>query len=139
MRGIIMNDCKELRKAIKKKCASEDLENINKCIENRLSGKSEGDKIKIIKSLICDLEGKLNKAIFYSIAAISYALIIGAASLFCGMKYVSDVPKAATALTMIVVAVVLIIAGTIYSINDKKDTFILKALYFKLDELNEKK
>ena len=133
-----MNDYKELRKEIKKKCASEDFENVNKCIENRLSGKSESEQLNKIKSLICYIEGKLNKMVFYSIAAISYALEIGAVTVLCNLDDVSNIQKVGFAILMFVIAIALIIVGMLYSINDQKDTFILKALNFKLDELSSK-
>lgn len=134
-----MKDYKELRKAIKNKNAGEDFDEVNKRIENIISPISDkSGKIKIIKSLICRFEGKLNKVAFYSLAAISYALEIGAISVISNMENITDHPIFIIVLVMVGIAVVLIIAGVVYSKKDGKDTFILKAFYFKLDELNNK-
>lgn len=131
-----MSKLKKLRNSIDKKCSTEDFENVNKCINDMISGKSENDAIKEIKSLICHLEGEINKSTFYAIATIGYAVIIGAISVFCNMNDASSIYTIIMALIMVCVAVVLVIVSLYCSKSDYKNTFILKVLYFKLDELN---
>ena len=134
-----MSDYKELRKAVKTRYASENFDKVNKCIENKLSGKSEYEQVNKIKSLICYIEGKLNETIFFPIAAICYSLAIGAITVICDMVGASDNQKIGVGLTMLAIAIILICIGALYARINKKDTFILRALNFKLDELNDKK
>lgn len=71
-----MDAMKELKKSVKKKDAFKDYKQVNKCIDKLLEGKNTDDSIKEIKSMICHIEGRLNKSNAYSIIAIAYALFI---------------------------------------------------------------
>lgn len=134
-----MSDYELLRDTIETKCASESFEKVDQCIERIISGKSEIEKVRKIKSLICQFEGNLNKANFYTVATIFFALTIVAIS-FTSM--IADIDKNIILIEMLFFLVISIAnCITIYSIkvmkNDYKDAFILRALNFKLDELIE--
>jgi len=78
------------------------------------------------------LEAELNNTAFYSIVAITYAVVIGAVSLF------PDEIKNGAFWILMASALLLIV----YSVRRKKlieqKTFLLKAVHFKLEELSNK-
>lgn len=132
-----MNDYEMLRDAIKTKCASESFEKVDQCIERIISGRSEIEKVRKIKSLICQFEGNLNKANAYSISAISFALCIAVISCASSIKVIYDYMAYIISLMVAAIVAVIIISQKVLK-TECKDTFILKALYFKLDEFNNK-
>lgn len=145
-----MSDYKKLRKAVKRKGDTlENFEQVNKCIDEIISNKNDNDKI--IKSLICQFEGNLNQANHYSVMAVFYALIIGGISVQSNMisSFIdpNDYVNTNVNLSMfkILLCLIVIIGLVIYIIDlktcvrDYKNTFILKVLYFKLGELNNKR
>lgn len=131
-----------LRDKVKMECEIQDFKEVNNCINGILPHECKDNKIKvdIIKSLICHFEGKLNKANYLMVITIGFALVICAISLF---GLILDKEK-----NVIVIAILgfFILGITSYvgyesskkKKSDYKDTFILKALNFKLDELNMK-
>ena len=128
-----MSDYKKLSDAVEAKCPSASFNKLDQCIENIISGKSESDKVKDIKSLICHFEGKSNRAGFFSLISIGYALFIVGLSLIGSKEEVY--------LLMVFAAIlggVAFLGLSSYTLDlDYKNTFILKALNFKLDELIE--
>lgn len=144
---------KELRKKIKtlkRREAIEDFKDVNKCIEEILQNKSRKDATEEIKSLICQFEGNLNQANHYSVMAVAYAVLISGFSILSDMisSFIdpNDLVFAKINLSMfiplyrfiaIVGLIIICIALKTY-VRDYKNTFILRALNFKLDELNEK-
>lgn len=136
-----MSNYEKLRNAVGMKCEIQDFNEVNKCINDILPNEYEDNKIKvdIIKSLISHFEGKLNKANFYTITSISFALITCAISV---LGIILDIDKEIHLVAILCFyAVGIALYVTFYSIkvkkSDYKDTFILKALNFKLDELIE--
>lgn len=143
-----MSNYKKLRNAVKRKCASEDFKEVNKCIDDIISNENDNDKIKIFKSLICQFEGNLNQANYYSLMAVFYAIIIGGISVISDMitsfTDLNDYTLAKINLNMFRVLFIFIFLiglavfniGQRTTIRDYKNTFILRVLYFKLDEIN---
>lgn len=125
-----MNTNKEKIDYIMKQCKDKDFKGINDWIdENILCKKANIEEIKV---LICSIEAELNNAVFYSIVAITYAVVIGAVSL------IPNEIKNGAFWILMASAIFLIL----YSVRRKKlieqKTFLLKILYFKLEELNNK-
>ena len=144
-----MSDYKKIRKAIKIKCLFSEREaikafnNVNESI-NKILEKDKKGVTEEIKALICQLEGKLNKSSYFSIIAIAYALLISAITIGSTMAQNGDnLEQKQTILTwlfIILVVSMFIVAfiGILIKFDDYKDAFFLKALYIKLDELNNK-
>jgi hypothetical protein len=130
-----MDAMKELKKSVKKKDAFKDYKQVNKCIDKLLEGKNTDDSIKEIKSMICHIEGRLNKSNAYSIIAIAYALFISIIAILSDTFFNGDK-------IMNMVIIIIIFCMTIFIClissgvmkDDYKYIFILKALNFKLEE-----
>ena len=130
-----MSDYEMLREAVNIKCPSESFDKVNQCIENKIPSKDENDKIRKIKSLICYIEGKLNETNSYTLSTISFAAIIGGITIASSIE--NDCIKTIFMILLFAVAAILIIHSNKIFKSNYKDTFILKALNFKLDELIE--
>lgn len=124
-----MHKYKQLIKAIKGRAVFFNFENVNKCIDEIISNKSRDEEIKRVKALICLFEGKSNKSNVYTIFAICFALLIGGVSN-------SIVFNTYYALLLLAVCVILCIIAIGVLHRDEKASFVLKALNFKLEELN---
>lgn len=143
-----MSDYKKLRNVVEMKCEDKDFNEVSKCINYILLGENESDKIKKIKSLICHFEGKLNKANYFTVLAVGYALVIGSISVFSNMIIsFSNLDGYKNIYFIIYVFSFLLITGTAFIVicisrkigeEDYKNAFILNVLNFKLDELNNK-
>lgn len=114
---------------LKKKSAIENFNNVNNCIEIILKPR-ENDPIVEIKSLICQFEGKLFSGNYYAVITIAYALLIA-------LIHTINEPICEFFLILAAIFGVVLCAIGIKN-SDYKNTFILKALNFKLDELNKK-
>lgn len=128
-----MFDYKLLEDSVKDSDVLEDFRMVNKQIDVMLL--NDDDKIEKIKALICHYEGKLNKSNTYTAIAISYALIIGACSAalnFYGKFLLFIIIYA----SLLIPALYISIITKKISRTDYKITFILKALYFKLEKYN---
>lgn len=147
-----MGDYEKLRKAVKRKgCTLENFEQVDKCIDEIISNENDNDKI--IKSLICQFEGNLNQANHYSLIAVFYAVIIGGLSVQSNMissfidpnEYANANANISLSMFKILFCLFAILGLGINYLalktyaRDYKNTFILKVLYFKLDELNIKR
>lgn len=137
----IMNKIQKLRNSIKKKCSFEDYEHVNKCINEIISDKREGDDIKEIKALICQIESILNKSNSNSILALSYAILMGVIAILSNISILNKdiVLTLMVSLFLIVATFFLTLSAWTTQKKDYKDTFVLKVLNFKLEELNNKK
>lgn len=121
-----------LEESIKSIDALEDFDMVNKQIDTMLLD-GEG-KVRKIKALICHYEGKLNKSNTYTVIAISFALIIGACSLLLSFYREFAVIVMVMYILLLLMALCIgLISATILK-KDYKRLFILKVLYFKLEE-----
>ena len=150
-----MSDYRKIRKAIKTKCifnqgeAIEAFKNVNDGIEEILKKDKKG-VTEEIKALICHFEGTLNRSNYYSIIAVAYALIIGATSVLSNMistfsdpndydNIIFNLNMYNSLLHLIIFSVIMLASlGVFIYVRDYKNKFFLKALYLKLDELNNK-
>lgn len=135
----VMSYYEKLRNKVEMEGEIQDFKEVNKCIKDILSDEHEDNEIKIIKSLICHFEGKLNKANYLMTITIGFALVICATSL---VGIILDKEKNVIVITILCLFVLGITLYVAYSsIVEKKsgykDAFILKALNFKLEELIE--
>lgn len=114
---------------IMKQCECKDFKSINDWIDENILCKKAG--VEEIKELICAIETELNNSAFYTIVAICYALFIGAVAL------IPEEIEFAVFGILTLGAFCLML----YSVKKKKEikqkTFLLKVLYFKLEELNK--
>lgn len=121
-----MSKYDQLIKTIKGKAVFFNFENVNKGIDEIISNRSHDEKIKCVKALICLFEGKSNKSNVYTIFTICFALLIGVVSNSIVFKIYYAV--------LICIILCIIAIGVLH--KDNKESFILKALNFKLEELN---
>lgn len=140
-----MDNCKDLRKLVNKEDVTESYEKVNKYIGDIINKRENKDEaIKEIKSIICQFEGILNKANSYAVLAVSFALLT---SVFAIASIILQIGNSSVEDTKILLGLLLAIAiisvfvvvwiGIGIKRDDYKDAFILKALNFKLDELNK--
>lgn len=134
-----MSKIKKLKQSIDGKCASEDYKQVNKCINEIICDEQKEAAIKELKALICQLEGNGNQANAYTVMGICYSFAIGAISI---VGIVSNEERVLFSIILsvavVVVVVVLALAAMIIKKISYKEAFILKALNFKLEELNNK-
>ena len=124
---------KKLINGIKGKNSFFDFETVNKCIDEIVSNKSKNEKIKEIKYLICHFEAISNKSRVYAIFAICFALLIEVFSYLIMQQFNLNFVGFVLG-TVVIICIVAI--RVLY--RDYKECFVLKALNFKLDELNNK-
>ncbi len=126
-----MNKIKETIEYIIKQCNSKDFKGYNDWIDENILCKKDG--VEEIKEFICALEAELNNSAYYTIVAIAYAALIGGVSI--------DIKEIKIVVFLILMVCALFLIW--YSVWKKKKieqkTFLLKVLYFKLDELNNKR
>lgn len=130
-----VKEYKLLRNAINKKSAVEDFEEVNKCIDKIILDKSTENKRKEIKSLICKFEAILNKGNAYTVIAMSFALLIGAVSFVGNSISMNEIWGGLLIVTTLCVAFIALSVKK----SEEKDSFILKALIFRLEELEAEK
>lgn len=126
-----VNKYKNLINGINSKNASFNFEMVDKCIDERMVDKSENEKIKEIKSLICYFEGVKNKSNVYVIFTICFALLT---TVFSNLT--AEYFDLVIILFMLGIVIVLAIIAFGVLHRDYKEAFVLKVLNFKLDELN---
>ena len=142
--GMIVNNeemakCKykDLRKILWRKDHMANFKAVCDCIDEKIG--NGNDKKEQLEALICCYEGQSNTSNSYTLIAIGYALLIGVSSLCCTLK--SDYQEKVIMASIIVLGLVtLLVCGLAICIlkRDSKDKFILKVLYFKLEEINNK-
>lgn len=131
----IMNKIQKLKCSINRKCASKDYEQVNKCIDEIIFDKPKGADIEEIKSLICHLEGNGNQTNAYTVMSMCYSFFIGVIST---INFVSSSESTFFSFILLFVIVALVLVAMMIKHKDYKEAFILKALNFKLEELNNK-
>lgn len=130
-----MNQIQKLKRSINRKCVSEDYEQVNECINEIICDEQKVPDIKEIKAMICQLEGQGNQTIAYTVMSICYSFFAGVIST---INIVGNEESAFLSIILLFVVVALVPLSIIIKHKDYKEAFILKALNFKLEELNNK-
>ncbi len=134
IKGREVSKYKKLINGIKGKNSSLNFETVSRCIDEIISDKSENEKMKKIKSLVCYFEGISHKSNAYMILTICFALLIGIFSILLARQFNLEL---VCFISGDVIIMCIIAIGVLH--RDYKEAFILKVLNFKLEELNNQR